>query len=245
MSKRIAGRHERPRRIVAGALRPLRVAGLALIALAIAIVWVQVRGEPEAAHLAAAAGSTTPAASARARAITDAMDSCRVSHLRQESALSSAATSLALWRKHIEAMNLLVAGKITLSVAQGFWASSRVGAMQAVTAFNTADAAYVSGRGTACAPLEQDLARFAQPEQVQQLEACHTSLARSDRTLTLARAGVLTWAEHIQDMEALRLGQITPAQAVTMWQMSWRAGNAQLQRYDEAVATASQNCPLN
>ena len=244
MSKRIAGRHERPRRIVAGALRPLRVAGLALIALAIAIVWVQVRGEPEATHFAAA-GSTTPAASARARAITDAVDSCQVAHLRQESALSSAATSLALWRKHIEAMNLLVAGKITLSVAQGFWASSRVGAMQAVTAFNTADAAYASGKGTACAPLGQDLARFAQPQQVQQLDACHTSLARSDRTLTLARAGVLTWAEHIQDMEALRLGQITPAQAVTMWQMSWRSGNEQLQRYDKAVATASQSCPLN
>ena len=36
-----------------------RIAGLALIALAIAIVWVQVRGEPEATHFAAAAGSTT------------------------------------------------------------------------------------------------------------------------------------------------------------------------------------------
>src|SRR5689334_3639555 len=48
-------------------------------------------------------------------------ESCRLATLREQVAVTAASASLAQFQTHIDAMNLLVAGKISLSAAYTFW----------------------------------------------------------------------------------------------------------------------------
>src|SRR5687767_6119386 len=75
----------------------------------------------------AATGSTavTGADPSTASALDSATEACRLAALRVTTALSAADVALAQFDKHIDAMNLLVAGKISLAVATQFWEETR------------------------------------------------------------------------------------------------------------------------
>ena len=189
---------------------------------------------------------TTPTVDpAAVRAVAESLEQCRLSNLRQKSALSSAALSMSMWDKHIEAMNLLVAGKITLAVAHDFWNSSRVGAVEAVADFHAADESYTALSGSSCAPLSESAAAAAEPGEAQSLSRCATEMPDGDAVLAQARPAVSTWEHHIHDMEALRNGDITPKQATVKWLRDWKAGQAQLDRYNRVVAAdKGEGCQL-
>lgn len=258
MSRHVEGRHELPptgtrrRGIAAVGL------GLALLLVASAVVIrqthldhtrasavvapVRTASTGTGAARASGSGSVSPA---QRQAVASAVDACRLANLRQQTSLSSAAVSLSMWRKHVEAMNLLVSGKISLAVAKDFWESSRRGAMKTAAAFRAADLTYTAGPTSTCAPLDKALAPAAGPGDVSALAACATTRSRGDAALATARTAVTTWEHHIRDMEALRDGRISPAQATAMWQMNWMRGNAQLTTYDDAVAAmGTVTCPL-
>ena len=160
---------------------------------------------------------------------------CRLANLRQQAALGSAAAAMSSWDKHIEAMNLLVAGKISLAVATDFWESSRVGASQGLSDFRGADRTYALSSSGRCAPLEGPAAAAAPATAVVAVRQCSAALGLGDAALARARPALSTWEHHIHDMDALLAGRITPGQAVAMWQHSWRAGNAQLKAYRTSV----------
>ena len=262
MSKKSVGRHERqpiPRRHIATAILGVAVAVVAVSAIALG-VGTSAGGTPgesregsSRAAPAARAASRTPQAVASSTAGTDTarrqasavLGACRLANLRQQAALGTAAAAMSSWDKHIEAMNLLVAGKISLAVATDFWESSRVGASRGISDFRGADRTYaLSSRGR-CAPLEGPATAAARATAVVAVRQCSAALGLGDAALARARPALSTWEHHIHDMDALLAGRITPGQAVTMWQHSWRAGNAQLKAYRASVAaTAGAKCTL-
>lgn len=262
MSKKSVGRHERqpiPRRHIATAVLGVAVAVVAVSAIALG-VGTSAGGtpgdgregvNPPAPATRAASPTPRPAASSTAgtdtarRTASAVVDACRLANLRQQADLGAAAVAMSSWDKHIEAMNLLVAGKISLAVATDFWASSRVGASKGISDFRRADRAYSLSSSGRCAPLVGPAAAAASAPAVAAVRQCSAALGLGDAALARSRPAVSTWAHHIHDMDALLAGRITPGQAVAMWQHSWRAGNAQLEAYRAAVAAmAGARCSL-
>jgi hypothetical protein len=192
-------------------------------------------GTPAARPTALASGGGEVSGSALA---ADA-ESCRLANLRHQAPLSAAEVSLAQFDKHIDAMNLLVAGKISLSVATTFWDETRVKAVENAAAFRRADKVLKASAARCEAP-DPDLADAAPYGQVVTLKSCVSAIAARDATLARARTAVTTWEHHVHDMEMLRLGHITPAQATAAWQKSWKTGQAQLKAYEKAAAKAAK-----
>ena len=61
-----------------------------------------------------------------------------------------------------------------------------------------------------------------------------------------ARSAVGTWEHHVHDMEMLRMGHLTPAQATAAWRKNWKTGENQIQAYDKAAAKAKKiHCSLD
>jgi hypothetical protein len=153
--------------------------------------------------------------------------------------------SLAQFDKHIDAMNLLVAGKISLSVATTFWDQTRVKAVENAAAFRRADQE-LRGSGTSCAAPDASVANPAPYGQVVAIMSCVRAVSAADTTLAKARKAVSTWEHHVHDMEMLRMGDITPAQATAAWQKNWKTGQKQLKAYEAAAAAASKiTCTLD
>jgi hypothetical protein len=185
---------------------------------------------------AAAPGGADQQAVATLAATTEG---CRIENLRQRAALGAAAVSLAQFQKHIDAMNLWVAGKISYSVATAFWDQTRVAATTNAAAFSKADKELVTGTAK-CQVLSGSVAGWA-PSQTSQVQNCVTGLTDGSRALSLARTAAATWAHHVEDMEMLRMGHITPAQARVMWQKNWKQGQQQLKAYDASFAKAAKS----
>ena len=162
---------------------------------------------------------------------------CRSLWASQVSDQLAADTALDQWRLHIDAMNQLTAGEITLEQAAAFWKRSRLGALRQVDHFRSVDnALQASGRRCSGAP---DAGLGAAPHK--QLAACQAATEARAAALALARTAITTWEHHIMDMERLRAGEITPAQATAMWLQSWRAGARQLHDYDRRATTAQRH----
>jgi hypothetical protein len=191
---------------------------------------------PAPAAVTTAPGSTALAAAA---------ETCRLANLRQQAPLSAADVSLAQFDKHIDAMNLLVAGKITLSVATTFWDETRVGATQNAAAFRRADKE-LRANGGSCPTLDPAVSDAAPYGQVVALKSCSSAITARHAALVRARTAVSTWEHHIHDMEMLRMGHITPAQATAAWQRNWKTGEKELTAYEKALAKAKKiSCPLD
>lgn len=165
-------------------------------------------------------------------------ESCRLANLRHQAPLSAAAVSLAQFDKHIDAMNLLVAGKISLSVATTFWDETRVKAAENAAAFRRADKVLRASDAT-CPEPDPVLANAAPYGQVVTLKSCVSAIAARDVALARARTAIATWEHHVHDMEMLRMGHLTPAQATAAWQKNWRTGEKQLRVYEKAAAKAA------
>ena len=172
-------------------------------------------------------------------------ETCRLANLRQQAPLSAAEVSLAQFEKHIDAMNLLVAGKISLAVATTFWDETRVGATQNVAAFRHADKE-LSASGARCPAVDPTIADAAPYGQVVAIKSCASAIAQRAVALARARSAVGTWEHHVHDMEMLRMGHLTPAQATAAWRKNWKTGENQIQAYDKAAAKAKKiHCSLD
>ena len=80
---------------------------------------------------------------------------------------------------------------------------------------------------------------------VDRLNRCVAYVAAGTGALRRADTAVRTWTHHIHDMEMLRKGDITPAQATAAWKKDWRTGEKQLGAFESARAkAASAPCPL-
>jgi hypothetical protein len=178
------------------------------------------------------------------RAVTAVLSACRLSNLRQQTALSTAAVSLAQWQKHIEAMNLLVAGKISLSVARDFWEQTRVAASENAAAFRTVDGP-VRDRPATCSAVDPRWSQAATRGELDALTRCRAALPVRSTVLQLARDGVSQWEHHIHEMELMRAGKVTPAQAAAAWRKSWKAGDRKMRAYEAATReAAATRCTL-
>lgn len=174
-----------------------------------------------------------------------ATESCRLANLRLRAALGAADVSLAQFEKHIDAMNLLVAGKISYAVATQFWEETRVGATQNAAAFAAADRALRASRST-CPRLDPAVANALPYGPVVAVTTCASYVTAGDTAIARARTTVATWKHHIHDMEMLRMGRITPAQATAMWTKNWHTGQRQLHAYQSSERKAQKiSCALD
>lgn len=192
--------------------------------------------------------SSTSATSSSPRG-TSAFDAvvanCRLANLRQQADLAAAAVSLEQFQKHIDAMNLLVTGKITLAVAQTFWNQTRVGASDKAAAFRAADTLLAVTHST-CPEPALTAACTAPVDQVEAVTACAKAGMTRDAVLVRARAAITTWEHHIHDMELLRTGQISPAQATAKWNANWQAGQQEVDAYSATLLVSQAvQCPLS
>jgi hypothetical protein len=199
----------------------------------------------------AATAATHPASPAPAKLtvgvaeLADEAETCRLANLRQQAPLSAADVSLAQFDKHIDAMNLLVAGKISLSVATTFWDETRVAAADNARIFHQADKELTKSKAE-CRALDPAVANASPYGQVVVILSCSQAVTARRTALARARTAVTTWEHHVHDMEMLRMGHLTPGQATAAWQKNWKTGEKQLAAYEKAAAAARKiPCSLN
>lgn len=194
---------------------------------------------------AASTSSSSSSSSQGTSAFDAVVDNCRLANLRQQADLAAAAVSLEQFQKHIDAMNLLVAGKISLAVARTFWDQTRVGASQNAAAFRAADELLAATHST-CPEPGPTAACSAPVDKVEAVTACAKAGMARGAVLALARDAITTWEHHIHDMELFRTGQISPAQATSKWQANWQTGQRQVDAYSATLLVADTlKCPLS
>ena len=78
------------------------------------------------------------------------------------------------------------------------------------------------------------------------IKSCSNAIAQRAAAIARARVAVGTWEHHVHDMEMLRMGHLTPAQATAAWRKNWKTGEKQLRAYDSAAAKAKRiHCALD
>jgi hypothetical protein len=205
---------------------------------------VTTSGKSVASAAATTKTTSTSQATGQGGALDDATESCRLANLRQQTDLAAAAVALEQFQKHIDAMNLLVAGKISLSVATTYWAQSRVDAGAKSAAFRAADADLAASKA-GCPELGPTAACSAPIEQVNAITACAKAATARVVVLTRARAAITTWEHHIGDMEMFRMGHMSPSAMGAKWLKTWKAGQSQVDTYSAALLAANLlKCPL-
>jgi hypothetical protein len=139
---------------------------------------------------------------------------------------------------HVQAMNELVVGEITLQQATRFWNRTRVGAQRNVDRFRRAWSA-LARTGVDC----------PSPNLLGPATAAARSCSRlTDAELRVAQAAktsIDTWDEHVQHMDMLRMGTLSPARATEMWLGMWRRGVRDLATYRAATRNPALeiSCP--
>jgi Mrp family chromosome partitioning ATPase len=218
------------------ALRRHPLAGVIGSVLAVAMVistvwWLSYDDPSDASHTSArtrdASLAATAAPPSSAAAVTAAMEQCRSTWDAQAEPLATAADSIDQWQVHIDAMNQLVAGKITLAQANAFWARSRIQAADKVHRFESADHTYTAGTHSCRKP---DETRVDNPD-VLALMACQRAIGQREDALDAARVAIGTWHHHVMDMNMMRAGTLSPTRAVKLWNQNWRLGAAELVDY--------------
>jgi hypothetical protein len=186
-----------------------------------------------------ATSQTDPSDIASLQAVIDsAAQECRSAWAAQEAPLDTAAASLAQWQVHVDAMNQLVAGEITLVEATAFWEQTRIQAAAKVAAFSSADVKYVATDPSCRTPLVAD-----DTVVVEDLSACEDAVEARDEALDAARVSIRTWHHHIIDMDLLRAGELSPELALELWRRYWKQGVEELAAYRKELGeTALVSC---
>jgi hypothetical protein len=154
--------------------------------------------------------------------------------------LEAARPALRQWQVHVDAMNQLVVGEITLQQATEFWNRTRVGAQRRVEDFDDSWAA-LRRQGVDCPT--PSLMAPATPA----LRPCAEHVEAQVRVLQAARTSINTWREHVRHMDMLRLGMLSPEKATEMWLSMWRQGVRDLKTYHRAAhhAGMTTGCPAS
>jgi hypothetical protein len=161
---------------------------------------------------------------------------CREVYDAQSAPLAAARPALDQWAVHIGAMNKLVLGVISLRQAQRFWNQSRLGAMRSIAAYQQARHRFVTGLTARCP-------QWRSPDARSHERPCVRAAGLRARQLAAADVAIRTWRHHVHDMERLRRGTLSPADATAMWLEMWHRGVRQLHDYRAAArAAAAVSC---
>jgi hypothetical protein len=171
----------------------------------------------------------------------DQMQRCVDAALAMKPALDRAAASVAQWQTHVEAMNQLVRGAITLGQATAFWNRTRMGALHRASRFEEAWTR-VQRDGVDC-PRPSRL-----PSQsVQELRTCAEQVHADMQVLGAARTAIGTWLSHVRAMNMLRMGTLSASRATQMWLAMWHRGQHEIDMYRAAVRVSREvpgpGCP--
>jgi hypothetical protein len=152
--------------------------------------------------------------------------------------LQAARPALRQWQVHVEAMNQLVVGEITLQQATDFWNRTRLGAQRRVEHF--AESWTVLRRHGVDCP-SPSLMAPATPA----LRPCAQQVEAQIEVLEAARTSITTWRRHVRHMDMLRMGMLSPEKATEMWLAMWRRGVRELDTYERAARDPSihAGCP--
>ena len=222
-------------------------AAFAVVLLTATLTWLNFEGErsagPGGRGTPGADSATSPPAASdptSLQAIIDsAVEECRSAWTAQEAPLKAAATSLTQWQVHVDTMNQLVAGEITLAQAIAFWEQTRIEAAEKITTFTAADLEYAASDPTCETPLMADDPGV----DVGVLSACEDTIEARDEVLDSARVSVQTWHHHVIDMDLLLAGKLSPERALELWRRSWKQGVEELAAYREQLGkTALESC---
>jgi hypothetical protein len=183
---------------------------------------------------AAAAAPDPPSNGGQASATR--MARCRHVYRAQAAPLAAAVPALDRWAVHIGAMNKLVVGAITLNQATAFWNQTRKGAEHSIAAYRRAMRHYEYHLTVRCPQWPTAAARAHE-------RPCVRAAGLRDEELAAVDVSIRTWAHHVQDMERLRTGKLSPSAATSMWLMMWHRGVRQLHAYRHAAhAAAAVRC---
>lgn len=211
----------------------------ALVGMAlIGIVWLSasaLAGDPAPTVVRYAAGpqDATPTASPAVHHSPSPLQGCRTTLHRIQPALRAVGPALSQWEVHVGAMNKLVVGAITLPQANAFWNQTRIDAHHNLNAFRAAAQKAAAGRASCPAPEDPGIT-----DATPQLRSCVRRVAAEEHTLAVARTAIATWSRHVADMDMLRAGKMSPAQATRMWLSSWQEGVRQIREYRSALTAA-------
>lgn len=155
-----------------------------------------------------------------------------------EAPLGTARPALRQWDVHVEAMNKLVVGEITLQQATAFWNQTRLGAQRNVDRFRKAWTA-LERTGVDCpAPALLGPAPAA-------VRSCSRLVEAELDVASTARTSIDTWDTHVHHMDMLRMGTLSPEKATEMWLSMWRRGVRDLDAYRAAARNPllDRECP--
>jgi hypothetical protein len=155
-----------------------------------------------------------------------------------EAPLGAAGPALRQWDVHVDAMNKLVVGEITLQQATAFWNQTRLGAQRNVDRFRKAWTA-LERTGVDCpAPALLGPAPAA-------LRSCSRLVEAELGVARTAKTSIGTWDTHVHHMDMLRMGTLSPEKATEMWLAMWRRGVRDLDAYRAAARSPvlDTECP--
>jgi hypothetical protein len=213
---------------------------VALLAIGItAVVAVTLAGVAEIAGFQETSGDQSSNTPSRHDALTGTVDrielaQCGVAWHALRKDLAAARPSMDQWKTHIDVMNDLVDGRITLDQASAFWEQTRVDARRLYDEFAAVDRHTDASSCSAAAHPGPATHR---------LNVCARGVAAARRTLRAARTTLARWSDHIDDMNRLRDGMLSPTMAQQMWLSTWRQGAVELEIYDQRDrALADRHC---
>lgn len=184
---------------------------------------------------------TTPQTSTTtADPLAASISACQEAWRLQTTAQAAAFTALSQWRSHLDIMNRLQAGTITLATAKKEWAPTTVGAPANIAAFHAADKAYTDAKVACVAPDPS-----VTGPQADALRSCAASSAKLDGVIKQARIAVAPWETHLKDQSHFKAGQVTSAAAEAAWRVLWKKGLATIPGWIAAqTATGGATCTL-
>jgi hypothetical protein len=145
-----------------------------------------------------------------------------------EAPLKAARPALEQWHVHVDAMNQLVVGEITLQQATRFWNQTRLGARHHLERFRR-EWSELQRTGVDCpAP------GFLGPAPAT-ARSCSRVVDAELRVARSAKTAIDTWDTHVRDMDMLRMGVLSPDRATEMWLRMWKQGVRDLDAYRMAA----------
>lgn len=160
--------------------------------------------------------------------VDQAFTECRRSWLMLQGVLTTMEPTMHQWEMHIEAMNRLVGGQISLTQAQNYWNQTRIAARHHYDLFARADERLRSRRAPCAVPSVQKT-----QAETAALISCDRAVTAALATLAAARTTLATWDRHITEMNMLRDGTLSPAAAQRKWIKVWRTGDENLQLFHQ------------
>ena len=159
------------------------------------------------------------------------LDRCRTADQRLQRSLRAAGPAMDQWQVHVGAMNKLVVGAITLQQASDFWNQTRQAAKQKIGRFDEAMGT-VRSSGLNC-PVVDRLGNASE-----ELRSCAQRVDADERAAQAAAVAILTWSTHVKDMDMLRMGHLSPADATAAWLASWEQGLQEIRAYQAEARAA-------